>query len=113
MGGTREAAKRAEGTRRRPLRVRRETSEQKGKYCAERNGESGDWSKGGAGRGKKEKGREKVKKSGLELRTKKMVAKGRKAEPKSGFIQDTTAWRTSGQKRDDKLHLKQQLKSLG
>ena len=80
MGGMtrREAAQRAEGTRRRPLCVRRGTRAG-GKDWAKRDGESEDWSKGGAGKGKTGKDRALRKEIGLELRAQMMVAKGRKA----------------------------------
>ena len=79
---------------------------QEGKRWAKRNGDSGDWSKGEARKGKKERDREMREEIGLELRARMMVAKGRKAEQKIGSIQDTTASHKSGQKRAHKLLLK-------
>ena len=54
---------------------------QEGKYCAK----SEDWSKGDAGKGKKEKDREKVKEIGLDRpwRKQMIVAKGRKTKQKN------------------------------
>ena len=58
----------------------KEEQGQKEKHCslAKWNGENEDWSKGDAEKGKKERDSWNVKDIGLELRTKKMVAKGRK-----------------------------------
>ena len=63
LGGTREEAKRAEGTRRRPLRVQRGTRAGGEILCKEERGERGGCRE--ALKGKKEKDREKE--IGLEL----------------------------------------------